>query len=60
LKDGNGPVPRTIFKLMLVNKDAFGIEILTNAPMLKMQIRKMPVEINLKCGFKAKDVVRIL
>jgi glycosyltransferase involved in cell wall biosynthesis len=59
LKAGNGSALRAIFKLMLVKRYAFDVELLTIASLLKMQIKEMPVEINLDRGFKAEEIVRM-
>ena len=59
LKAGNGPALRAIFKLMLVKRYAFDVELLTIASLLKMQIKEMPVEINLDRKFKVKDIARM-
>ena len=59
LKAGNGPALRTIFKLMLVKRYAFDVEMLTIASLLKMHIRELPIEINLDRRFKTKDVARM-
>lgn len=59
LKAGNGPALRAIFKLMLVKRYAFDVELLTIAYLLKMQIKEMPVEINVERGFKVKDIARM-
>lgn len=59
LKAGNGPALRAIFKLMLVKRYAFDVELLTIASVLKMQIKEMPVEIKLDRGFKAKEIARM-
>lgn len=59
LKAGSGSALRAIFKLMLVKRYAFDVELLTIASLLKMQIREMPVEINLERGFKIKEIARM-
>ncbi len=59
LKAGNGPALRAIFKLMLVKRYAFDVELLTIASLLKMQIREMPVEIDLDRKFKVRDIARM-
>jgi dolichol-phosphate mannosyltransferase len=59
LKAGNGPALRTIFKLMLVKRYAFDVELLTIASLLKMQTKEMPIEINLDRKFKLKDIARM-
>jgi glycosyltransferase involved in cell wall biosynthesis len=59
LKAGNGPALRAIFRLMLVKRYAFDVELLTIASLLDMQIKEMPVEINLDRGFKVKDIAKM-
>ena len=59
LKAGNGTALRAIFKLMLVKRYAFDVELLTIASLLKMQIKEMPIEINLDRKFKVKDIARM-
>lgn len=59
LKAGNGPALRAIFRLMLVKRYAFDVELLTIASLLKMQIREMPVEINMDRSFKVKEIARM-
>lgn len=59
LKAGNGPALRAIFKLIFVKRYAFDVELLTIASILKMQIKEMPVEINLDRTFKVKDIIKM-
>lgn len=59
LKAGSGPALRAVFRLMLVKRYAFDVELLTIASLLKMQIKEMPVEINLNRKFKVKDIARM-
>ena len=59
LKAGSGPALRAIFKLMLVKRYAFDVELLTIASLLKMKIKEMPVEINLDRKFKVKDITKM-
>lgn len=59
LKAGNGDVLRTIFKVMLVKRYAFDVELLAIATALKLSIKEMPVEINLDRGFKLREIVRM-
>ena len=60
LKAGNGDVLRTIFRIMLVKRYAFDVELLTIATMLNLKIREMPIEINLDHSFKLRDIVKML
>ena len=60
LKAGSGPALRAVFKLMLVKRYAFDVELLTIASLLKMEIKEMPIEINLDRRFKVKDILRML
>jgi len=59
LKAGNGNALREIFKLMLVKRYAFDVELLTIASLLKTDIKEMPIHINLDRHFKAKDIARM-
>jgi glycosyltransferase involved in cell wall biosynthesis len=59
LKAGNGAALRAIFKLMLVKRFAFDVELLTIASLLDMQIKEMPVEINLERGFKVREIAKM-
>ena len=59
LKAGNGRALRTIFRIMLVKRYAFDVELLTIASFLKMQIREMPVELNLDRAFNGKDIAKM-
>ena len=59
LKAGTGPALRAIFKLMLVKRYAFDVELLTIASLLKMEIKEMPVEINLDRRFRFEDILKM-
>lgn len=59
LKAGNGDVLRTIFKVMLVKRYAFDVELLTIAAALDLKIKELPIEINLGRRFKMRDVARM-
>lgn len=60
LKAGNGEALRRIFGLMLVKRYAFDVELLAIASLLKMNIREMPVDINLDKPFRMKEVAKML
>ena len=60
LKAGKGASLRTIFRIMLVKRYAFDVELLTIASALNLKIREMPVEINLDHNFKVQDIVKML
>ena len=60
LKAGNGSVLRTIFKVMLIKRYAFDVEMLTIAKELELSIKEMPVEISLDRHFKIKEIVKML
>jgi len=59
LKAGNGEVLRTIFRIMLVKRYAFDVELLTIATALGLRIRELPIEINLNRQFRMRDVLRM-
>jgi glycosyltransferase involved in cell wall biosynthesis len=60
LKAGNGEALRRIFGLMLVKRYAFDVELLAIASLLKMNIKEMPVDINLDKRFRMKEVAKML
>jgi glycosyltransferase involved in cell wall biosynthesis len=59
LKAGNGNALRAIFKVMMVDRYAFDVELLTIATILKLRIRELPIQMNLERGFRAKEVARM-
>lgn len=59
LKAGNGEALRAIFKLMLVKRYAFDVELLALASLLNIRIREMPIEMSLNRRFKLKDIARM-
>src|SRR5919202_1945068 len=60
LKDGNGAALRMIFGVMLVKRYAFDVELLTIATAMHLNIRELPIEINLDHGFRIQDIVKML
>ena len=60
LKAGNGAALRTIFRIMLVKRYAFDVELLTIATALHLKIKEMPIEINLDRNFKLQDIAKML
>ena len=60
LKAGKGAALRTIFRIMLVKRYAFDVELLTIASALNLKIKEMPVEINLDHNFKVQDIAKML
>jgi glycosyltransferase involved in cell wall biosynthesis len=59
LKAGNGGVLRKIFKIMLVKRYAFDVELLVIASILGMRIKEMPVDITIDRKFKLKEIVKM-
>lgn len=59
LKAGKGEALRTIFKLMLVKRYAFDVELLTIVGLLRMNIVEMPINIDMDRKFKFKDIWRM-
>lgn len=59
LKAGNGKALSDIFRLMLVKRYAFDVELLALANLLNFQVKEMPIEINLDRSFKLKDIARM-
>jgi glycosyltransferase involved in cell wall biosynthesis len=60
LKAGNGDALRMIFGVMLVKRYAFDVELLTIATAMRLNIRELPIEINLDHGFRMQDIVKML
>jgi glycosyltransferase involved in cell wall biosynthesis len=59
LKAANGEKLRTIFKVILVKRYAFDIEMLVVASGLSLNIKEMPIEINLTKRFAIKEIVKM-
>ena len=59
LKAGNGAALRTIFKMMLVKRYAFDVELLAIANLLNIQVKEMPIEISLDKKFRVMDITRM-
>jgi glycosyltransferase involved in cell wall biosynthesis len=59
LKAGQGNVLRRIFKVMLIKRYAFDVELLAIATSLNLNIQEMPIEISLSKGFKLRDILRM-
>jgi glycosyltransferase involved in cell wall biosynthesis len=59
LKAGNGKVLRTIFKVMMVDRYAFDVELIAIATVLKLKIEELPIQINIERGFKTREIVRM-
>lgn len=59
LKAGNGDILRKIFKVMLVKRYAFDVELLAIAEALDLKIKELPIEIRLDRRFKMRDVLRM-
>ena len=60
LKAGNGAALRMIFGVMLVKRYAFDVELLTIATAMHLNIRELPIEINLDHRFRIQDIVKML
>lgn len=59
LKAGNGDILRMIFKVILVKRYAYDVELLTIATDLGLNIKEMPIQINLGNKFKVCEIVRM-
>lgn len=59
MKAGKGDVMRTIFKIMVVKRYAFDVELLTIASLMGLKIVEMPVTIELSRRFRSKDIIRM-
>jgi glycosyltransferase involved in cell wall biosynthesis len=60
LKAGNGAALRMIFGVMLVKRYAFDVELLAIATAMHLNIRELPIEINLDHRFRIQDIVKML
>jgi glycosyltransferase involved in cell wall biosynthesis len=60
LKVGYGNLLRDFFKVMNVNRYAFDVELLTIAAMMNLNIKEMPVEINLDNRFRIRQIILML
>ena len=60
LKAGNGAALRMIFGVMLVKRYAFDVELLTIATAMHLNIRELPIVINLDHRFSIQDSVKML
>ena len=59
LKAGNGEKLRKIFKVILVKRYAFDVELIAIATDLKLNIKEMPVEINLGARFHIYEIFQM-
>jgi glycosyltransferase involved in cell wall biosynthesis len=59
LKAGNGNALRTIFKIMVIKRYAFDVELLAIATALNMSIKELPIEITIRQGFKLRDIIKM-
>jgi len=59
LKAGKGSILRTFFRMMYVKRYAFDVELLTIATALNLNIKEMPIEINLDSRFKLKEIAKM-
>jgi len=60
LKVGDGNLLREFFKAMDINRYAYDVELLTMAEMMKLNIKEMPIEINLDRRFKFRQIILML
>jgi glycosyltransferase involved in cell wall biosynthesis len=60
LKAGYGNLLRDFFKVMNINRYAFDVELLTIAAMMDLNIKEMPVEINLDHRFRIGQIILML
>jgi dolichol-phosphate mannosyltransferase len=60
LKVGYGNLLRDFFRVMNVNRYAFDVELLTIAAMMNLNIKEMPVEINLDNRFRIRQIILML
>lgn len=59
MKIGKGEVLRAIFKIMLVKRFAFDVEMLVVADLFNLSIKEMPTEVNIRKRFKIKEITRM-
>jgi glycosyltransferase involved in cell wall biosynthesis len=59
LKVGKGEMLRTIFKIMLVRRYAFDVELLALSDLCHLRIREMPADVLCEKGFKVKEIIRM-
>jgi glycosyltransferase involved in cell wall biosynthesis len=60
LKVGNGNLLRNFFKVMNVNRYAFDVELLALAALMNLNIKEMPVEIDLDHRFRIRQIILML
>jgi glycosyltransferase involved in cell wall biosynthesis len=60
LKVGYGSLLREFFKAMNINRYAFDVELLTIAAMMNLNIKEMPVEVNLDHRFRIRQIILML
>jgi glycosyltransferase involved in cell wall biosynthesis len=60
LKAGYGNLLRDFFRVMNINRYAFDVELLTIAAMMNLNIKEMPVEINLDHRFRISQIILML
>jgi hypothetical protein len=59
MKAGNGPLLRSIFRTMLVNRYAFDAEMLVIASLFNLTVKEMPVNVTINKRFKFKEILRM-
>lgn len=60
LKAGKGDLLRRIFKIMVVERYAFDVELLVIASLLNLNIKELPVELRLDNRFRILDILKML
>jgi dolichol-phosphate mannosyltransferase len=60
LKVGYGNMLREFFKVMNINRYAFDVELLAIAAMMNLNIKEMPVEVNLDHRFRIRQIILML
>jgi dolichol-phosphate mannosyltransferase len=59
LKVGKGEMLRTIFKIMLVRRYAFDVELLALCDLCHLRIKEMPANVISEQSFKLKEIIRM-
>lgn len=59
LKGGKGNILRNIFKVMVVNRYAFDVELLTVATFLNLSIKEVPVMISYSNNLKLSEIIKM-
>jgi glycosyltransferase involved in cell wall biosynthesis len=59
LKVGKGTIIREIFRHVQVKRYAFDVELLTIASLLSLKVKEMPVDLNIECQFRLREIAKM-